>query len=74
MPAFHAFIHPWSMRIDPNLETVRLRSDSDTMFRWFREREGAGRYLYVACWIWSANQSVSHWMALRPVLSTVSCV
>ena len=29
MPAFRAFIHPWSMRIDLNFETVRLRSDSD---------------------------------------------
>ncbi len=29
-------------------------------------------YCYVVCWIWSANQSVSHWIALRPVLSTVS--
>ncbi len=27
---------------------------------------------YVVCRIWSVNQSVSHWIALRPGLSTVS--
>lgn len=36
--------------------------------------EVEGGYLYAACWIWSVNQSVSHWMELRPELSTVSCV